>query len=71
MAVGDKGDYRLKQIQMRAFYQTGQKSGLHKHDIEPMFNSLALQIDDAIAQAAVCANNSGIPNSIQQSQKAL
>ena len=30
MAFGDKGCYRLSQIQFRHFYQTGQKAGLHE-----------------------------------------
>ncbi len=40
MVLGDKGYYRLSQIQLRHFYQTGQKAGLHEQDMENIFSDL-------------------------------
>lgn len=63
MAVGDKSYYRLKQIQLRHFYQTGQKAGLRKQDMDDIFSSLAAQMDDAITEAAALAADIGMPES--------
>ncbi len=61
MSIGDKGYYRLKQIQLRHFYQTGQKAGLRKRDMDSIFSGLAMQLDDAIAEAARLAADAGMP----------
>jgi serine/threonine-protein kinase HipA len=63
MAIGDKGHYRLSQIQLRHFYQTGQKSGLHKQDIESIFSDLSARMESAIAEAASLASGAGMPES--------
>jgi len=36
MAIGNKGYYRLQQIQLRHFYQTGHKAGLPKSTSGPI-----------------------------------
>jgi len=63
MSIGDKGYYRLQQIQLRHFYQTGQKAGLREQDMDSIFSDLATRIDDAIAAAATIATDAGIPAS--------
>ncbi|MCB1882001.1 MAG: type II toxin-antitoxin system HipA family toxin [Gammaproteobacteria bacterium] len=63
MALGDKGYYRLNQIQVRYFYQTGQKAGLHEQDVESIFSDLAIRVEDAIAKAAAQAADEGMPAS--------
>lgn len=63
MAAGDKGYYRLNQIQIRHFYQTGQKSGLQKQNMDNIFNDLVARLDDAIAQATAMAAANGVPES--------
>ena len=63
MALGDKGYYRLSQIQLRHFYQTGQKAGLREQDMESIFSDLATRMKEAIAEAAVLAKNAGMPES--------
>lgn len=63
MAIGNKGYYRLNQIQLRHFYQTGQKAGLRKQDMDSIFSGLAKQMDNAIADAAALAAGAGMPES--------
>jgi serine/threonine-protein kinase HipA len=63
MAIGDKGYYRLSQIQVRHFYQTGQKAGLREQDMDSIFSDLATRVDDVIAETAARATNSGMPES--------
>jgi len=63
MAIGNKGYYRLNQIQLRHFYQTGQKAGLREQDIDSIFSDLAARMDDAIAEAATMATAAGMPES--------
>ncbi|MFQ5644111.1 MAG: type II toxin-antitoxin system HipA family toxin [Thiogranum sp.] len=63
MAVGNKNYYRLTQIQIRHFYQTGQKAGLREQDMDSIFSGLATQMDDAIAEAAALAADAGLPES--------
>jgi serine/threonine-protein kinase HipA len=63
MSFGDKGYYRLSQIQLRHFYQTGQKAGLHEQDMESIFSELAKGIEGAIAEAADLAAEAGMPES--------
>lgn len=61
MAIGNKGYYRLNQIQLRHFYQTGQKAGLRAQDMDSIFSNLAAQMDDAIAEATALAADAGMP----------
>ncbi len=63
MSIGNKGYYRLQQIQLRHFYQTGQKAGLREQDMDRIFSDLTTRIDDAIAAAATMATDAGIPES--------
>ena len=63
MAIGDKGYYRLNQIQLRHFYQTGQKAGLREQDMDSIFSDLAARMEEAIAEAATLAADAGMPES--------
>ncbi len=63
MALGNKNYYRLKQIQLRHFYQTGQKAGLREQDMDSIFSGLTARMDDAIAEAAALAAVAGMPES--------
>ena len=63
MAVGNKNYYRLTQIQIRHFYQTGQKAGLREQELDSIFSELAAGIDDAIAEATTMATDAGMPES--------
>ena len=63
MALGDKGYYRLSQIQLRHFYQTGQKAGLHEQDMESIFSGLAGRMEGAISGAAALAADAAMPES--------
>lgn len=51
------------QIQLRHFYQTGQKAGLHEQDMESIFSNLAARMEGAIAEAAALAGAAGVPES--------
>lgn len=66
MSVGDKGYYRLKQIQIRHLYQTGQKAGLREQDMNEIFSDLAVQVDDAIAEVATLATDAGMPEATSE-----
>lgn len=61
MAVGNKRYYRLKEIQIRHFYQTGQKAGLREEDMDDLFSDLAERVDGAVADVARLAANAGAP----------
>jgi serine/threonine-protein kinase HipA len=61
MALGNKNYYRLKQIQLRHFYQTGQKAGLREQDMDSIFSGLTARMDDAIAETAALAADAGMP----------
>ncbi len=63
MAVGNRGYYRLNQIQLRHFYQTGRKAGLREQDMDSLFSDLAMQIGDAITRVAALAADTGMPQS--------
>ena len=63
MAIGGKGYYRLNQIQLRHFYQTGQKTGLREQDMDSLFSDLAMQMEDAIIRVAALAFDTGMPQS--------
>ncbi|HED18225.1 MAG TPA: type II toxin-antitoxin system HipA family toxin [Gammaproteobacteria bacterium] len=66
MALGNKNYYRLKQIQIRHFYQTGQKAGLREQDMDSIFSGLAAQVDDSIAETAALAADAGMPESTSE-----
>lgn len=66
MAIGNKGYYRLNQIQLRHFYQTGQKAGLREQDMDSIFSDLAARMDDAIAETAALAAGVGMPESTSE-----
>jgi len=61
MALGDKGYYRLSQVQLRYFSQSGQKAGLHEQDMESIFSDLAARMEGAIAEAAALAVDANMP----------
>ncbi|MES9830282.1 MAG: type II toxin-antitoxin system HipA family toxin [Candidatus Thiodiazotropha sp.] len=63
MAIGQKGYYRLSQIQLRHFFQTGQKAGLCEQDMDSIFSDLAGRLDDAIAEVAAMAAANGMSES--------
>lgn len=63
MAIGDKGYYRLNQIQLRHFYQTGKKAGLPERELDSIFSDLAARTEGAIAEAATLAAEAGMPES--------
>jgi len=63
MAIGNKRYYRLQQIQLRHFYQTGQKAGLREQDIDSIFIELAERTDVAIAETTALATHAGMPES--------
>ena len=66
MALGNKNYYRLKQIQLRYFYQTGQKAGLREQDMDSIFSGLTARLDDAIAETATLAADAGMPESTSE-----
>lgn len=61
MFVGENRHYRIKQIQPRHFFQTAQKSGIHKQDVEEIFSFLAKQINQATENVSALAEKSGAP----------
>ncbi|NOR40911.1 MAG: type II toxin-antitoxin system HipA family toxin [Gammaproteobacteria bacterium] len=66
MALGRKNYYRLKQIQIRHFYQTGQKARLREQDMDSIFSGLAAQMDGAIAEVAALAAAVHMPESTSE-----
>jgi len=66
MPLGNKNYYRLKQIQLRNFYQTGQKAGLREQDMSNIFSGLTVRMDDAIAEVAALAADAGMPESTSE-----
>ena len=48
MFVGKNRHYRIKEIQPRHFFQTAQKSGIHKEDVEEIFSFLSENLKPAI-----------------------
>jgi serine/threonine-protein kinase HipA len=61
MAVGNSRHYRLKEIQPRHFYQTGQKAGLGKQDMDDLFADLLAKVDTALATVEKQAGLAGVP----------
>ena len=66
MALGNKNYYRLKQIQLRHFYQTGQKAGLRDQDMDSIFSDLTARMDDAVEEVAALAADAGMPESTSE-----
>jgi serine/threonine-protein kinase HipA len=60
MALGGN-HYRIKEIQQRHFYQTGQKAGLREADMDDIFRKLVPQIDNTIAEVRALAAEAGVP----------
>jgi len=63
LVLYNKGFYSLSQIQLRNFYQTGQKAGLQEQDMKSIFSDLAARIEGAIAEAAALADDTNMPES--------
>jgi len=61
MAIGDKGYYRLSQIQLRHFYQTGKKAGLSVQNMDNLFSDLSTRMEGATTEVAALAAEAGIP----------
>jgi len=60
MSVGNS-HYRIKEIQPRHFYQTGQKAGLREDDMDDIFGKLVPQIDEALAEVRALAVDKSVP----------
>ncbi len=60
MALGNS-HYRIKEIQPRHFYQTGQKAGLREADMDDIFSDLVPQIDNAITEIRALAMKKSAP----------
>ncbi len=63
MAVGDRGHYRLKEVQPRHFYQTGQRAGLRAQDMDGLFSDLTAQMEGTLEKMATLAAEAGMPES--------
>jgi len=63
MSVGERGHYRLKEIQPRHFYQTGQKAGLHRQEMDELFADLTAKMEGALEEVATLAARAGMPES--------
>ncbi len=66
MAVGESRHYRLKEIQIRYFYQTGQKAGLGKQDMDDLFYELATTVDNALLKVEMQARLASVPDSTSE-----
>ena len=66
MALGEKNHYRLQQIQLRHFYQTGQRTRLSKQDIDDIFSDLATRTENALSEVANLATDAGMPNATSE-----
>jgi len=61
MAIGDNRHYRLEEIAPRHFYQTGRAARLTNEDIDEVFGTLKLSLDDVLERASVQAGAAGMP----------
>lgn len=61
MAVGDSRHYRIKGIQLRHFYQTAQKAGIAKQDMDDLFAGILSRIGPAISEAENTARQAKMP----------
>ncbi|MEN8179092.1 MAG: type II toxin-antitoxin system HipA family toxin [Pseudomonadota bacterium] len=66
MAVGSSRHYRIKEIQPRHFYQTGQRAGLRTQDMDDIFSDLVAKVDDALVKVGEKARLAGIPESTSE-----
>jgi serine/threonine-protein kinase HipA len=66
MALGNKRHYRLWEIQPRHFYQTGQKAGLRKADMDDLFSDLSTRMDKAMAKVSDEGQALGVPVSMAE-----
>ncbi len=61
MSFGDKGYYRLKQVQPRHLYQTAKNSGLHKSLVDDAVSKLLSRVNDAVQHVTVQSEKIGVP----------
>jgi serine/threonine-protein kinase HipA len=61
MAIGNRRHYRIKEIQPRHFYQTAQKAGFSKEDMDELFADILSRTSTAAKQAAALADQAGMP----------
>lgn len=61
MSFGDKGYYRLKQIQPRHLLQTAKLSGLHEGLVNDQIALILSRIDDAVQRVVVLSKKAGMP----------
>lgn len=61
MSLGDKGYYRLKQVQPRHLYQTAKNSGLHKTLVDEQISLILSRVDDAVQHMTVLSEKMGMP----------
>jgi serine/threonine-protein kinase HipA len=66
MALGNKRHYRLWEIHPRHFYQTGQKAGLRKADMDDLFSDLSTRMDKAMAKVSDEGQALGVPVSMAE-----
>jgi serine/threonine-protein kinase HipA len=62
MFVGKNRHYRIKEIQPRHFFQTAQKSGIHKRDVEEIFSFLSENLGRAIEKVNIMAKKMDAPS---------
>ena len=63
MAWGNSRHYRLNEIQLRHFHQTGKKAGFHEPDMDGFFSDLLVRMDDAANKTVAMAIDAGVPTS--------
>jgi len=61
MSIGNNRHYRVREIQPRHFYQTGQKAGLYEEDIRELLGDVTAKIDAALTNAGNAAQKAGMP----------
>jgi len=63
MPIGNRHNDTLKQIQLRHFYQTGQKARIRKQGIDSIFlgPGLTAQMDRTIAEATGMSSSTSKP----------
>lgn len=61
MSFGDKGYYRLKQIQPRHLFQTAKLSGLHEVRVIEQIHTLLGRVDDAVQRVSTDSEALGMP----------
>ena len=71
MSFGNKGYYRLKQIQIRHIYQTAQTAGLQKAIVDNMIVELLDRLDAALQTVTLAAEKAGMPDATAESIMAV